>query len=226
MKIFVVSLTFLALCSIASAAIVDCQAFAALGTPGNNVLNLSPGNGCMGGTPQLLFDTFAVTPGTSTIFLSSSGTGPTTAPVGYNLGFQIANPVSPFDVLFTYKVTAKDGLAEITGVDDSQSGTNVQINEIACSVAPGPAGFCATANQLAKFTNNGGTNVAATFAPQTMIWVIKDISGSGANGNSFISSFVNSQQTTGPTVPEPSTALLLGFGLCGLAGLSRRFRRG
>lgn len=177
----------------------------------------------MGGAPQLLFDTFTVTPSTSTIFLSSSGTGATAT--GYNLGFQITNPLSPFEVILTYKVTAKDGTREITGVDNSQSGTNVQINEIACAVAPGPGGFCATANQLAQFTNNGGANVSATFAAQTMIWVIKDVSGSGANGTSLISSFVNSQQTTNP-VPEPSSALLIGLGLCGLAGLSRKLRRG
>ena len=218
MKTLNLVLCALALATIASAAAVDCTLPSPTGAVGANVTSLTMG--CFGG--GLLFDMFSVIsapPGT-TVFVSSMGTGPVATPQGFSLGFQITTPTPPVDTILQYHVSTLTGGASIIGVDNSHNGVATTIGEVVCDQAF-VGGVCATGHILANFSNPPTPNgTVMAFAPHSQIYVLKDISLPSAN--SFISNFVNSHET----IPEPSTALLLGLGLCSLAGLSRKFRRG
>ena len=214
MRNLVVVLGLLSFGTLVNAAAIDCTTAPAIGS---NVLSLNP-MGCFGG--GLLFDTFSVSsapPGT-TVFLSAIGTGPVGSPQGFSLGFQITAPNPPVDTILQYRVTAQAGFS-IIDVDNAQNGVNTRIGEVVCSVAF-VSGVCPTGNVLANFANPP-TTMPPAFAPQSVVYILKDVSEPSTN--SFISSFVNSHETSG--VPEPATLLLLGMGLVGIASLSRKTRR-
>lgn len=208
MRMFLSLLGFSALCAVAVAAPVQCTSVL-----GSNTNSLSMGCS-LGG---LLFDQFAVysAPPGANIFLSAVGTG--VAAGGVNLGFQITTPAPPNDTIFQYRVSTLDGGPEVRGVDNFHNGAGgTRIGEVVCDQAF-VAGICAAGHILANFANPPTTS--ATFAAQSQIYILKDISE--PNENSFISNFINSHET-----PEPSTALLLGLGLCGVAVCGRKRRRG
>lgn len=191
-------------CVVASAAPVDCL----------TVLNMdvtSLGECSLGG---LLFDEFAVNsaPSGSTVFLSAVGTGVVGASV--NLGFQITTPAPPVDTLFMYRVSTLSGAPAIVGVDNLHNGSgDTRIGEVVCATAF-VGGVCPAGSVLANFANPPET--LATFAGQSEIFILKDISVPTAN--SFISSFLNSHEA----VPEPGTTLLFALGLFSMAGIFRR----
>ncbi len=220
MKTVILVTSLLALSTIASAAAVDCTASAPTGAIGANVMSLTMG--CFGG--GLLFDTFAVnsTPQGTNVFVSALGTGPVGNPLGFSLGFQILTPPAPVDTILQYRVATLNGAATITGVDIGQNGINTTIGETVCDQAF-VNGICATGHVLANFSNPPTPNTAVillTGGARSQIYIAKDIAE--PTGTSFISSFVSNQETG--TVPEPSTSVLLSFGLLGMAGLARKFR--
>lgn len=194
------------LCAVATAAPIDCSSVLGSNT---NTLTM----GCaLGG---LLFDDFTVnsTPPGTNIFLSAVGTGVVDG--GVNLGFQITTPAPPVDTIFQYHVSTLDGGPAIDGVDNFHNGAGgTRIGEVVCDQAF-VGGICATGHILANFANPPTSS--GSFAAQSQIFILKDISE--PNENSFLSNFVNSHET-----PEPSTALLLGFGLCTVSLLRRRRR--
>lgn len=215
MKItFYLTLALLALCTLGVAAPIDCTLAAPTGAEGTNVTALT--SGCFEG--GLLFSNFSVNsaPAGTTIWVSAVGTGVTSA--GANLGFQITTPAPPVDTMLQYEVSSLTGAAIITGVDNSQNGVDTTIGETVCSTAF-VNGICNTANILANFSNPPiGNGTVASFAPQSTIYILKDIAE--PTSNSFISSFVNSQETS--TAPEPVSSVLLGSGLVGFALLRRK----
>jgi hypothetical protein len=206
MKIVLGVLSLLALCTILSAAPIDC-----LTLVGTNTANLSMGC-ALGG---LFFDQFSTnsTPLGANIFLSALGTG--VAGDGVNLGFQITTPSPPVDISFQYRASTLSGDPVIDGVDNFHNGTDAtRIGEVVCDQAF-VGGICAGGHVLANFANPPISS--GMFSAQSQIFILKDISLPTAN--SFLSNFVNSHET-----PEPSTALLLGVGLCGISILARRHR--
>lgn len=197
---------FLGSFGLASAAPVDCT----------TVLNtnvLSIGACSLNG---LLFDQFLVNsvPSVSTIFLSSVGTG--VVGDSTNLGFQITTPTPPSDTLFEYRVSSLSGASTISGVDNLNNGSGgARIGELICA-QPLVGGICPAGSVLADFANPPDS--LAQFAPQSVIFIEKDISLPA--GNSFISSFVNSVE-----MPEPATSFLAALGLFTIARRLRRVSR-
>lgn len=167
----------------------------------------------------LTFSNFAdsSTPTGSTVWLSAVGTGVVSG--GVDLGFQLTTAKPPVDILLFYDVAGTG----IIGVDNEQNGVNTTIGEVVCSVAF-VGGVCPKADVLASFSNP--PTQSATFAAQTMVYIEKDISL--PDGSSFISSFVNSQETGGVGlpggVPEPSTVAMIGLGLWGIGWFGRKAR--
>ena len=167
----------------------------------------------------LTFSAFSVNgvpnPPGSSVFLSAIGTqaGP---PGEVTLGFQIVTPwngttVTQDDTVLMYTVT---GPGDIGGVNNLQSGgLGVTIQEIVCSVMF-VSGQCPTGDVLTNFTNPPTTS--GSFAAQSTIYILKDISQNGANAS--ISGFLNSVET----VPEPATLSMMGLGLLGLGLIGRR----
>ena len=220
MKTLTLVLSLLALTTIASAAAVDCTLPAPGGAVGANVTSLTMG--CFGG--GLLFDSFTVssTPAGSSIFISAVGTAAVVSPQGFSLGFQITTPTPPVDTILQYRVSTLSGSASIVGVDNAQNGNNTTIGEVVCAVAF-VSGICPTGQVIVNFSNPPTpNNTVVSFSPRNQIFILKDISE--PTTNSFISSFVNSHETN--IIPEPASALLLGLGLCAVAGISRKLRRG
>ena len=134
-----------------------------------------------------------------------------------NLLFTLNQPTVPSDTTLLYKVTGP-----MFGVDmalGTYSG-DVSIIENACTVSPTLNSNCIAqvggTSLAAFFVDSGGpTSVAVAFAEQNEVWIKKDITiGDGGS----MSDFNNSHAT----VPEPSTYMLIGAGLFGLACWRRR----
>jgi hypothetical protein len=200
------TIAFLGSYTLASASSVDCLTVLNTNVLGIGACSLS----------GLLFDQFVVNsvPSGSSIFLSAVGTGVVGDTV--NLGFQITTLAPPSDTLFQYHVSTLSGTPSIMGVDNFHNGTgSVRIGELVCA-KPFVGGICPAGSVLANFANPPDS--LATFAAQSEVFILKDISIPTAN--SFISSFVNSVD-----LPEPATSLLAALGLFSIAGVFRKQSR-
>lgn len=147
---------------------------------------------------------------------------------GYNFGLSFALSHTPgqtqagADFILAYDVTGNNQ----TGIGiELGNASNMAITEVACTQQFG--GFFGTTcivPPAASYSINvsrpappGTTVASATFAtPLNTVYIQKDLSF-GANGS--ISDFVN----THTAVPEPTTSLLMGTALLGLALLRKRF---
>jgi hypothetical protein len=121
---------------------------------------------------------------------------------------------APADVLLFYTVSSRNGAAGIAGVDLGNGGFRTTIQEMVCA-SPFVTNGCSDAQPLANFAVGPGGYKAVTFAPQSTIYVKKDIA-IGTEG--FVSDFTNSHLW----VPEPLTLGLTGIGLTLLGTLRRR----
>ena len=121
------------------------------------------------------------------------------------------------DVLIRFRATGTGGIF-IDGADLQNGGVgDTSIAERVCdSAGLTPGGTCA-GTQLAAFIAASGQSVMAGFAPQTSIWLFKDVF-KGPTGH--LTLFAESFHVV--PIPEPATMLLMGTGLVGLGRFARR----
>jgi hypothetical protein len=121
------------------------------------------------------------------------------------------------DYLIKYEVTAAPG--------DSITDAHLFGNPLAGSGGMAAATVTETINALPVFGIDSATpSASVTFAPQSTIFVTKDIlMVGGTTGTSSLSFVQQSYSTT--AIPEPASMALLGIGLSGLFTLRRFFKR-
>ena len=201
-------------------ALASTSAFA-VSTCVGNVTQYTGATTCM--VDGIEVGNFSVQPLAGKSVTISFGAG--TAVVGNSLilDFRLAgfNPPSApgDDIVLAYQVIGGSGV-QFTGIDLRLPATaiGVAILEAACTVE------CDTivnnSQILAQIAAVSPGYYAAGFTtPVSSFWVEKDIQFNGVNGIAVISDFQNSHETN---VPEPTTGLLLGTALLGLAALRRR----
>ena len=182
--------------------------------------------GCDVAVAGLNFSNFAISSiptASMQVFVQSIVAGST----GVDLNFQIAGFIvtaGSADLQIVYEVRG----ANITSVDNTfGGGTGSGIVETVCDSAGVSGGVCARGGKVLGTLSNTitGGNVSVSFAPQTDIWIIKDITAALLPGmNSItVSGFTNSHETSG--VPEPMTLSMMGAGLLGLSLISRRRKK-
>ncbi len=125
-------------------------------------------------------------------------------------------------------VAFKDNALWLTafGVEDTINAGGVSISENLYGAHPS-SGDLPFANEFVYYRNNTDNTLrdAATFAPVTQLWVVKDLlvyEREGAGGAAHISEFY---QTFSQQVPEPGTLALLGLAGLGLVVQMWRKRR-
>jgi hypothetical protein len=170
----------------------------------------------------------------------SSGIGLVITPLNTN-GFQ-ATATGVRDLELPFQVACDNGTNCLTSIFMSISGTATasgisggtngmdMLTESYCigGVVPPPTAPCPPATSGAVTqdilpitpSSPGTVSRTDTFSAVSQISMLKDIQAMGNNGSATVTSVTDLFST-----PEPSTLLLLGSGLAGLALLSKRRRR-
>ncbi|MEP7353997.1 MAG: PEP-CTERM sorting domain-containing protein [Acidobacteriota bacterium] len=183
-----------------------------------DVTTLNAGGGCTVGT--LTFNTFTVSAGQVGI---TGINNPGVSGVGLNFNPNLTDASVLNDIHFSFSVTGPISSLSLVYAFDGATGTGTSaIGEKICdSVGVNASGLC-LGTQLA--TLNTATNIIGTpasgtvsFAPQTTIFIWKDIN---ITGNDHLSSF--DQNFSSTTAPEPATLSMLGLGLVGLGIAARK----
>ena len=133
------------------------------------------------------------------------------------------------DSLIQYTVNVNQGGQPITDLSLSMGGVawtgtgSILVAESACLGAMFPSCSGGQIIKLSVFDSSSGTQLfdSATFAGVTEIDLEKDITVvAGTNGSAAVSLVTN--QFSEGTTPEPSSIVLFGSGVLGLAGVLRR----
>ena len=187
------------------------------GDPNANVLDYNAQGGCT--IDGLLFSDFFVDPiPGSPNNVIAMGSGIVNGIVLFQLNPNLGLTTNIEDIHFFFKVSTLDGSANIFGVDLSVSGFGANVNENVCS-GQWVLGICSGTILTTLSADSGAPTVNGFFAPQSSIFVFKDIGVQGGAGS--LSSFTQSFH-----VPDGgSTLALLGLGLMGLRAVRRRFPR-
>jgi hypothetical protein len=184
----------------------------------------SPDTVCTMGGLTFSWDALTYTPATpaSTLDISTPYSG--IYGDDYSLYFTFSAGNSPQDINMTYEVQSTS--ANITQVDGfleptSDETTTPSIGETVCGNNPAldPLGQCN--DVLATYTNlntSGGVTYSESFAPQSTIWIIKDIQ---AGSPLAISYFGDSVVAT----PEPASLGLLLLAAFGMVVSARKLRK-
>jgi hypothetical protein len=149
-----------------------------------------------------------------------------------NGAFQV-NDLDELDVEISFSVTVLDPSKFIKDVSLGLTGYTFGVNNVGGAIAIGEDVYTDTGDQLFSFDpwveadNLSGTqtlSAGVNFEPQRKIKVVKDIALFGDDSGDFVSLDSFEQHFSQTTVPEPSTMLLLGAGLLGLCGVTRKKR--
>lgn len=131
------------------------------------------------------------------------------------------------DSYLYFRVRTANGAAILNGVDMTVSGTNAAITEVVCTEAinpnfnvcnPGGVNAQPNSQTLANYAVASGGFGQVSFAPQSQIYIYKNVLTSNPPPTSELSSFTQSFHI----VPEPATFALLGGGLLAFALYRRR----